>query len=132
MFFAGYTGRLRSAGYLAYCRDHHALFMGGWLGDRTLQADVEADDPITCRGPSRGDGRARSHDPNQDGTPPSGVISQAEGTAVVSLRLPTFGAGAGPMTPPPIGGEGCLRRVRFTGGRGGIGGWLIARLRRCI
>lgn len=46
-FFGGYTGRLRSAGYLGlgptrvgvltYGRDHHVLVMGGWLGGRTLQ-----------------------------------------------------------------------------------------------
>ena len=81
MFFAGYTGRLRSAGYLAYCRDHHALFMGGWLGGRTLQADVEADQPHHVpRSLPRGRAGSIARSESRR-TPPSGVISQAEGVA---------------------------------------------------
>ena len=41
--------------------------------------------PFTCRGPSRGYGRARSHDPTVVSTSPPGVISQAGG----AVRRPT-------------------------------------------
>ena len=52
---------------------------------------MEADGPITCRGPSRGDWRARSHDPNQD--------MYAE-YALLQSNLPSRGGGGG--IPEPV------------------------------
>ena len=54
----------------------------------TRDTKSQGDSPFTCRGPSRGYGRARSHDPTVVSTSPPGVISQAGGAARRPTRPP--------------------------------------------
>lgn len=90
-FFGGYTGRLRSAGYLGlgptrvgvltYGRDHHVLVMGGWLGGRVIQGGAGDRRPHHVpRSLPRGRAGSIARSESRR-TPPSGVISQAEGVA---------------------------------------------------
>ena len=89
------------------------LWGGGMGRPSKVALSPKADSPFTCRGPSRGYGRARSHDPTVVSTSPPGVISQAGGAARRPTRPPGRKRPPQPgdvwvpsPPPPPSGLEG--------------------------